>query len=108
MIEIMYSTPKPERDRSESFLLVLTSRKVNGQRAYAFMEEHGQWNPELNRYVHQISSILADEGTTFNQARELYQNAKSKLAERGFVHSFAPLMETPKELKVADLELVGA
>jgi hypothetical protein len=107
MIEIMYSTAKPERDRSESFLLVLTSRKVHGQRAYAFMQEHGQWNPELNRYVHQVSSILADEGTTLHEAQELYEEAKSKLAERGFVHSFFPLFEeTPKE--PGALELVGA
>jgi hypothetical protein len=104
MIEIMYSTPQPERERSESFLLVLTSRKVNGQRAYAFMQEHGQWSPDLNRYVHQVSSILADEGTTFHEAHELYLRAKTKLAEKGFVHSFTPLTETP----AGDLELVGA
>jgi hypothetical protein len=107
MVETLYSTSKPEKERSESFVLVLTSRKVNGQRAYAFMQEHGQWSPELNGYVHRVSSIHAEEGTTLGEARELYRTAKAKLAERGFVHSVS-LLKGTAETAPSEFELVGA
>jgi|tagenome__1003787_1003787.scaffolds.fasta_scaffold19683160_2 hypothetical protein len=88
MVETFYRTPAPEKGKSECYVLVLTSRAASGGKVYAFMEEHGKWNDELQRFMHEVKAINTDEQLTFERARSLYENAKQNLAARGFVYSF--------------------
>jgi hypothetical protein len=90
MIETIYKTRHPDKATSERYVLVLTSRPASKSKAYSFMEEHGRWDDAANRFVHDVSSIRVDEGTTHSEALDLYYSAKAKLAERGFIYSFSP------------------
>ena len=90
MIETIYKTKHPDKDKSERYVLVLTSRPASRSKTYSFMEEHGRWDDAADRFLHQVSSIRVDEGVTHSEALTLYNNAKAKLAERGFIHSFSP------------------
>jgi hypothetical protein len=90
MIETLFKTPAPAKDRSECYVLVLTSRVSTRGTAYVFMEEHGQWDSELQRFRYTVRSINTDERLTYEQALALYENAKRDLARIGFVHSFNP------------------
>ena len=89
MIETLYKTPTPEEGKSERYVLVLTSRAASAGRVYAFMEEHGQWNDDLHRLVYTVNSINTDEQLTYQHARGLYEMSKGRLAQMGFIHSFA-------------------
>jgi hypothetical protein len=88
MIETLYKTPTPEKGKSECYVLVLTSRASSGGSVYAFMEEHGQWNEDLERLLYRVHDINADERLTYQHARGLYEGSKRRLAQLGFVHSF--------------------
>ena len=90
MIETIYKTKHPDKAMSERYVLVLASRPASRSKTYSFMEEHGRWDDAEKRFLHEVSSIRVDEGTTQSEARALYNNAKAKLAERGFIHSFHP------------------
>ncbi len=90
MIETLYKTKHPDKKTSERYVLVLTSRPASRAKAYSFMEEHGRWDDVTNGFLHAVSSIRVDEGTTHSEALAMYQSAKAKLAERGFIHSFSP------------------
>ncbi len=87
MIETLYNTQSPEKNRSECYVLVLTSRAASGGKSYAFMEEHGQWNADLQRFIYRVNSIHADEPLSYQHARGIYETTKHNLALRGFVHS---------------------
>lgn len=89
MIETLYKTPTPENDNSECYVLVLTSRAASGGSVYAFMEEHGQWNADFQRRLFKVDTINTDEQLTYEHARRLYEMSKGRLAQLGFVHSFA-------------------
>jgi hypothetical protein len=89
MIETFYKTPTPEKGKSERYVLVLTCRAASAGRVYAFMEEHGQWNDDLERLVYRVHSINTDEQLTYQHARGLYEMSKNRLAQMGFIHSFA-------------------
>jgi hypothetical protein len=89
MIETLYCTPAPEKGKSECYVLVLTSRVSTRGTAYVFMEEHGRWDDDLQRFRYSVSSINTDEQLTYEQALELYESAKCNLARKGFIHSFA-------------------
>ena len=88
MIETVYKTATPEKDKSECYVLVLTSRASSGGSLYAFME-HGQWNNDLKRLLYKVRSINTDERLTYQHARGLYEMSKRPLAQMGFVHCFA-------------------
>jgi hypothetical protein len=88
MIETLYKTPTPQKGKSECYVLVLTSRAASGGNVYAFMEEHGQWNDDLERLLYRVHSINTDEQLTYSHARGLYEMSKHRLAQMGFVHSF--------------------
>jgi hypothetical protein len=88
MIETLYKTGKPEREKSECYVLVLARRTGDGQGLYAFMEEHGEWDDRTQRFVYQVMSIEIEDELTRQRALDLYENAKQRLAQRGFVHSF--------------------
>jgi hypothetical protein len=88
MIETLYKTSKPERDRSECYVLVLARRTGDGQGLYAFMEEHGQWDDSAQRFLYQVVSIEVEDELTHQRALAIYDDAKQRLAQRGFVHSF--------------------
>jgi len=90
MVETLYRTETPEKGKSECYVLVLASRVGNGDKAYSFMQEHGHWNDELERYHYAVNSINVEERLTYQDARALYDWAKRSLAAKGFVHSFAP------------------
>jgi hypothetical protein len=86
MIETLYKTGKPEREKSECYVLVLARRTGNGQGLYAFMEQHGQWDDRTQRFVYQVISIEIEDELTRQRALDIYENAKQRLAQRGFVH----------------------
>jgi hypothetical protein len=88
MIETLYKTSKPERDKSECYVLVLARRTGDGQGFYAFMEEHGEWDDRAQRFLYQVMSIEFEEELTHPRALAIYDDAKRRLALRGFVHSF--------------------
>jgi hypothetical protein len=60
----------------------------DGQGLYAFMEEHGQWDDLTQRFVYQVMSIEIEDELTRQSALDIYEAAKQRLAQRGFVHSF--------------------
>ena len=89
MIETLYNTQTPEKDKSECYVLVLTSRVSTRGTAYIFMEEHGHWDDNLHRFRYSVKSINTDEELTYKGALGLYETAKCNLARKGFIHSFA-------------------
>jgi hypothetical protein len=89
MIETLYKTATPEKGKSEHYVLVLTSRAASAGQVYAFMEEHAQWNDDLQRLVYRVHSINTDEQLTYQHARGLYEMSKDRLAQMGFIYSFA-------------------
>lgn len=90
MIEILYKTHTPQKDKSECYVLVLTARVSRGGKVYAFMEEHGNWSDELQRFTYKVKSINAEEQLTYERARAMYESSRCNLVRRGFVHSFGP------------------
>ena len=88
MIETFYKTRTPEKNKSECYVLVLTSRAASGGSVYAFMEEHGQWNDDLQMLLYRVRSINTDEQLTYQRARGLYETSRQRLTRMGFVHSF--------------------
>lgn len=87
MIETFYKTHSPERDKSECYVLVLTSRVSRGGKIFAFMEEHGSWNDDLQRFTYNVKAINTEEGLTYESARNLYESTRCNLIQRGFVYS---------------------
>lgn len=90
MIETLYKTHTPEKGKSECYVLVLTSRVSRGGKVYAFMEEHGNWNDDLQRFSYKVKSIHTEEQLTYEHARSMYESARGSLIRKGFVHSFGP------------------
>ena len=88
MIETFYKTTHPEKGKSECYVLVLTRRAGNAQKSYAFMEEHGQWDDRTNLFLRRITSIATEDELTYHGALAMYDSAKQRLAQHGFVHSF--------------------
>ena len=88
MIETLYKTQTPEKEKSECYVLVLTSRAASGGKVYAFMEEHGQWHDDLQRFRYRVNAINTEEELTYQHARGMYERAKSNLVRKGFIHSF--------------------
>jgi len=90
MVETLYKTKKPVKEISECYVLVLTSRPASGRKVYLFMEEHGRWDGISKRFIREVSSINAEDGTTYEDALVMYNTARRKLAQLGFIHSFVP------------------
>lgn len=90
MIETLYKTESPVRGVSECYVLVLTSRASSGRKVYAFMQEHGQWNDELQSFVSSVDTIGESDTLSHQEGLALYEDAKQKLARAGFVHAFRP------------------
>lgn len=88
MIETLYMTSEPEREKSECYVLVLARRTGDGKGFYAFMEEHGRWDDGTQRFAYQVMSIEIEDELTHPRALAIYEDAKQRLAQRGFVHSF--------------------
>lgn len=88
MIETLYKTSEPEREKSECYVLVLARRTGDGKGLYAFMEEYGRWDDRTQRFAYQVMSIEVEDDLTHQRALAIYEDAKQKLAGRGFVHSF--------------------
>ncbi len=86
MIETLYKTKTPEKERSECYVLVLASRPASEDRAYVFMEEHGRWDEELGRFIHEVKTINTEGRLTREEGLAMFNSAKKNLAERGFVH----------------------
>ena len=108
MIETLYRTSTPEKDKSERYILVLTSRAATGGKVYAFMEEHGRWNDDLQRFVYEVNSINTDEQLTFQQASSLYEASKRNLADKGFLYSFSIDRKQPTVDRAPDDQLAFA
>jgi hypothetical protein len=89
MIETLYKTDRPEKGKSECYVLVLTTRPASHGRSYSFMEEHGRWDESLGRFRYEVTSIIAEEALTHEDALKKYTAAREGLFKRGFVHSFS-------------------
>jgi hypothetical protein len=87
MIETLYKTSSPTTERSECFVLVL-ARRAGKQERYVFMEEHGYWDEKMERFIHRVTSIHADEELTYSEVHSMYADAKRRLAELGFIYVF--------------------
>ena len=90
MIETLYKTETPENGSSECYVLVLTPRPASGRKVYSFMEEHGKWDDSLNRLIFTVTSISAEGEMTHEEALSMYNDAKRKISQRGFIHAFMP------------------
>jgi hypothetical protein len=101
MIETLYKTSLPEKEKSECYVLLLTSRLARGRRVFAFMEEHGKWNDSLMRFLYEVKSVSAEEGITYDDALNMYKTSKGNLAQLGFVYSFIP--DCPRKAPIAAL-----
>ena len=110
MIETLYTTKSPEKERSECYVLVLASRPASDGKAYVFMEEHGRWDDELDRFIHEIKTINTEDKLTHEEGLALFDFAKKNLAERGFVHVFVPeySRKMTQICQLRELETVGA
>jgi hypothetical protein len=92
MIETLYRPDFPITERSERYVLVLTSRAASGQRRFAFMEEHGKWDESSQRLSIRPVSVHADENLTWEDAHKLYQDTRAHLAHR---HRRVGMQEAP-------------
>ena len=88
MIETLYKTNSPEKGKSECYVLVLAKRAGSEHGRYTFMEEHGRWDNDTMRFLHQVTFINADKQLSHQDALAMYRESKQRLAESGFVHSF--------------------
>jgi hypothetical protein len=106
MIETLYKTEAPEKEKSERYVLVLTPRPASHGTVYSFMEEHCRWDDSQMRLLHEVTSINAEGQMSYEAGLSMYNNAKMLLAERGFVHSFAPdwLRKKPKSYPMFQAE----
>jgi len=89
MIETLYKTDRPEKGKSECYVLVLTPKPGSGDRVYSFMEEHGRWDGAVGRFLYEVNQIVTEEELTCENALALYNAAKWNRLNQGFVHSFA-------------------
>ncbi len=110
MIETLHKTQTPEKGKSECYVLVLTSRATSAGKVYAFMEEHGQWHDDLQRFLYRVNSINTEEQLTYPHAHDMYERAKGNLVRKGFVHSFGPdgVRKEPNSDQISEPELATA
>ncbi len=91
MNETLYKTSSPEAEKSECCEISLDSVPGNGTRVYSYREDHGWWDESSREFKHQVIRIdTAEEGVTYEEAQAMYAKARTKLAQSGFIHSFAP------------------
>ena len=74
-------------------MLVLTSWPASGRKVYSFMEEHGHWDDDLERFLYQVASISTEDELTYQDSLAMYNVAGKKLSQRGFTHSFIPVCD---------------
>lgn len=110
MIETLYKTQTPEQGRSECYVLVLTARPASEGKVYVFMEEHGRWDDGFERFICEVTSISTEIDLTHQEAYEMYDTAKKRLAHSGFIHAFVQdyNRKQPREHGVGEFELVSA
>ena len=61
MIETLYKTDCPEKGKSECYVLVFTPRPASGDRCFSFMEEHGRWDGDVQRFIYEVKRIVTEE-----------------------------------------------
>ena len=71
-------------------MLVLASRPASEDKAYVFMEEHGHWDDNSNRFIHEVKTINTEGRLTCEEGLAMFNAAKKNLAERGFIYAFVP------------------
>ena len=76
MIETLYKTKTPEKERSECYVLVLASRPASEDKAYVFMEEHGRWDDELDRFIHEIKTINTEDKLTHEEGLAMFDSQR--------------------------------
>lgn len=111
MIETLYKTDKPEKEKSECCVLVVTPRPASGGKIYSFMEEHGRWDESNLRFVREVRLIAADNNISREAAFRMYHRAKQNLTTLGFTHSFvdgSPLKGPKREDKLRHTEEASA
>ncbi|MGB8030829.1 MAG: hypothetical protein WCF30_14350 [Terracidiphilus sp.] len=110
MIETLYETNTPEKGRSECYVLVFTARPASEGKVYVFMEEHGRWDDGLGHFHYEVNSVSTEGRLTREEALAMYNTAKNKLAQRGFIHAFAPnySRKMPHKHQLCELEAVSA
>lgn len=110
MIETLYKTEMPEKEKSECYVLVLTCRPASERKVYVFMVEHGYWDDRLARFHYDVASISTESDLTQQEALAMYNLEKKKLAQRGFIHTFVPDFnrKKPHEYQLLELEAISA
>ena len=110
MIETLYKTKTPEKGKSECYVLVLTARPATEGKVYVFMEEHGCWDDCSERFIHEVDSISTESDLTQQDGLAMYDTAKKKLAQRGFIHTFVHehSRKKPQEYQLLEPESVSA
>jgi hypothetical protein len=110
MIETLYKTEMPEKEKSECYVLVLTSRPASERKVYMFMMEHGYWDDRVGRFHYEVTSICTESDLTQQEALAMYNLEKKKLARRGFIHTFVSDFDRkkPHEYQLLELETMSA
>jgi hypothetical protein len=74
------------------------------------MEQHGRWDDGLERFIYEIISISTQSDLTHEEAVAMYDTAKKKLTQRGFIHAFIQdyRRRKPQENQLCELEAVSA
>jgi hypothetical protein len=110
MLETLYKTETPVNGRSECYVLVLASRPASEGRAYVFMKEHGCWDENSGRFIHEVETINTEGRLTRDEGLAMFNSAKQNLAERGFVHVIVPeySRKMTKICQLRELETVVA
>jgi len=110
MIETLYKTDCPEKGKSECYVLVFTPRPASGDRCFSFMEEHGRWDGDVQRFIYEVKRIVTEEELTCENALTMYDASKQDLQNKGFVHSIVQgcLRKEPKAYGLFDFECATA
>ena len=110
MIETFYRTELPDIGLSECYVLVLTSRAASGRKVYLFMEEHGQSDESSDRFHYEVSSNNPEDGMPYEEGLAMYNAAKQRLANLGFIYSFVKeyKRKSPREYQLLERESMSA
>ena len=110
MIETFYRIELPVKGVSESYVLVLTSRAASGRKVYLFMEEHGRWDEGSERFHYEVSSNNPEDGMPYEEGLAMYNAAKQRLANLGFIYSFVKeyKRKSPREYQLLERESMSA
>jgi hypothetical protein len=104
--ETLYNTPTPKKPMAEYYELLIRSAPEGGADKFSFTVRHGWWDEVSREAKNSTQVINPEEGFSYAEAREMYEEQRAYLAKRGFVHSFSPdyLGEKEYEYNLIDVK----